>query len=74
MDEILEEIEKERKRVKGQLRMVTIDIVWLKRGDTIKILDININKIKVKSLKTDEFGWLWHDEVMRLSEKIEGGV
>lgn len=74
MDELLEEVERERKRIKGQLRVVTVDIGWLKRGDTIKILDRNISKIKVKSLKTDESGWLWDDEVIRLSEKVEGGV
>lgn len=74
MDELLKEIERERKRIKGQLRVVTVDIGWLKRGDTIKILDRNISKIKVKSLNTDEFGWLWNDEVIRLSEKVEGGV
>ena len=74
MDELLKEIERERKRIKGQLRVVTVDIGWLKRGDTIKILDRNISKIKVKSLKTDESGWLWDDEVIRLSEKVEGGV
>ena len=74
MDELLEEVERERKRIKGQLRVVTVDIGWLKRGDTIKILDRNISKIKVKSLKTDESGWLWDDEIIRLSEKVEGGV
>ena len=74
MDELLEEVERERKRIKGQLRVVTIDIGWLKRGDTIKILDRNISKIKVKSLNTDESGWLWDDEVIRLSEKVKGGV
>lgn len=74
MDELLKEIERERKHIKGQLRVVTVDIGWLKRGDTIKILDRNICKIKVKSLKTDESGWLWDDEVIRLSEKVEGGV
>ena len=74
MDELLKEIERERKRIKGQLRVVTVDIGWLKRGDTIKILDRNISKIKVKSLKTDESGWLWDDEIIRLSEKVEGGV
>lgn len=74
MDELLKEIERERKRIKGQLRVITVDIEWLKRGDIIEILDRNISKIKVKSLKTDESGWLWDDEVIRLSEKVEGGV
>lgn len=74
MDELLKEIERERKHIKGQLRVVTVDIEWLKRGDTIKILDRNISKIKVKSLNTDESGWLWDDEVIRLSEKVKEGV
>ena len=66
--------EDERKRVKGKIRLVTEDFAWLKKGEIIKVLNINVTQIHVKSLNTSRSGWLWRQDVGLASNPIEGGV
>ena len=66
--------EEERKRVKGKMRLVTEDFAWLKKGEIIKVLNINVTQMHVKSLNTGRSGWLWRQDVGLTSNPIEGGV
>lgn len=74
MDELIESIHKENERVKGQLRIMVYNLLWLKRGDVIRVLDRNINETYVESLCNRKSGWFWNSDIMTLSEKVEGGV
>lgn len=74
MDELIESIHKENERVKGQLRIMACNHLWLKRGDVIRVLDRNINETYVESLCNRKSGWLWNCDIQALSEKVEGGV
>lgn len=66
--------EEERKQVKGKIRLVTEDFAWLKKGEIIRVLNINVTQIHVKSLSTSKSGWLWRLDVGLASNPIEGGV
>lgn len=67
-------MEKERRVVKGKKRVMNADFDWLKKGDIIELLDINVTQVKIKSLNTGNTGWLWRMEVTALSDQIIGGV
>ena len=67
-------VEEERKAVKGKRRIMNADFDWLKKGDIIELLDINVTKVKIKSLNTGNIAWLWIMEVTTLSDRIIGGV
>lgn len=66
--------EDERKLVKGKIRLVTEDFAWLKKGEIIRVLNINVTQIHVKSLSTNHSGWLWRLDVGLASNPIEGGI
>ena len=74
MEELLEYMDEERKRVKGSLRTVMCNYGWLIRGDVIKVLDINISQIKVKSINTGDSGWVDYNNIVFLTELLEGGL
>ena len=74
MDKLIESIHEENERVKGQLRIMVYNHLWLKRGDVIRVLDRNINETYVESLCNRKSGWFWNSDIMTLSEKVEGGV
>ena len=67
-------MEAERERVKGKMRLVNENFEWLKKGEIIKLLNINISQIYVESLNTGNSGWLWMQDVQVSSNPIEGGV
>lgn len=66
--------EEERKQIKGKIRLVTEDFAWLKKGEIIRVLNINVTQIHVKSLNTNRSGWLWRLDVGLASNSIEGGI
>ena len=74
MTEFLDYIEEQRKRLIGQLRIVNDCTNWLKKGEIIQIMDINIDQMYVKSLNSNDAGWIWSETVIVCSDKIEGGV
>ena len=67
-------VENERKQMKGKMRLVNEDFAWLKKGDAIILLDINVTHVHIKSMNTGYSGWLWRTEMEWSSEPIEGGV
>lgn len=74
MGEFQKYMDEERKRVKGSLRTVMRDCAWLTQGEVIEVLDINVTQIKVKSLNTGNSGWLNHNDIVFLTELLEGGL
>lgn len=74
MDEFQKYMDEERKHVKGSLRAIVRDCAWLTQGEVIEVLDINISQIKVKSLNTGNSGWLDYNDIVFLTELIEGGL
>lgn len=74
MGEFQKYMDEERKRVKGSLRTVVRDCAWLTQGEVIEVLDINVAQVKVKSLNTSNCGWLDHNDIVFLTELLEGGL
>lgn len=74
MTEFLDYMEEQRKRLIGQLRIVTDYAAWLRKGEIIQIMDINIGQMYVKSLNSNDAGWIWNETVILCSDEIEGGV
>lgn len=74
MTEFTDYMEEQRKRLTGQLRIVTDYSAWLRKGEIIKIMDINVGQMYVKSLNSNNAGWLWNETVILCSDEIEGGV
>lgn len=74
MTELIDYMEKQRKHFIGQLRIVNDCTNWLKKGEIIQIMDINIGQMYVKSLNSNDTGWIWNDTIIVCSDKIEGGV
>lgn len=67
-------MEKERRQVEGKIRIVNCNFSWLKQGEIIQILDINIAQVKIKSLNTGNTGWLWRMELTDMSDRVENGI
>lgn len=74
MTELIDYMEEQRKRLIGQLRIVNDYTAWLRKGEIIQIIDINIGQMYVKSLNSNDAGWIWNETVIMCSDKIEGGV
>ena len=74
MTEFLDYMEEQRKRLIGQLRIVNDCTDWLRKGEIIQIMDINIDQMYVKSLNSNDAGWIWNETIIVCSDKIEGGV
>ena len=74
MTEFLDYMEEQRKRLIGQLRIVKDYAAWLRKGEIIQIMDINIGQMYVKSLNSNDSGWIWNETVIVCSDEIEGGV
>ena len=74
MGEFQKYMDAERKRVKGSLRIAVYDYAWIKQGEIIEVLDINISQIKVKSLNTNNSGWVNRNDIIARTDLIEGGI
>lgn len=67
-------MKEEHRQVKGKIRIVNCNLSWLKQGEIIQILDINVAQVKIKSLNTGNTGWLWRTELTAMSDRVENGV
>lgn len=74
MTELIDYMEEQRKHLIGQLRIVNDCTDWLRKGEIIQIMDINIGHMYVKSLNSNDTGWIWNDTIIVCSDKIEGGI